>query len=180
MARIRIATETDAGAVAAIYASYVRDTVISFEEQAPSPDEMAGRIRTLLKNYPFLVFEDDGAVRGYAYASPHGERSAYRWSVDVTVYVEAEAHRRGVGRSLYRPLLDILVRQGFHAAYAGITLPNDKSVGFHEAMGFRHIGTYDEVGFKLGAWRDVGWWGLRLSHEDRPSEPVPFSTLQPS
>jgi phosphinothricin acetyltransferase len=95
----------------------------------------------------------------------------------VAVYVAATAHRRGVGRALYGRLLEILARQGFHMAYAGISLPNANSVGLHEAMGFRHIGTYREVGFKFGEWRDVGWWGLPISANDCPGEPVRFSAL---
>jgi phosphinothricin acetyltransferase len=177
MGHVRVATEADAGAVAVIYAPYVRGTAITFEERAPSPEDMATRIRNILDGHPFLVFEEAGAVLGYAYASSHKERAAYRWSVDVAVYVAAEAHRRGVGRLLYSRLLDILARQGFHTAYAGITVPNENSIGLHEAMGFRHIGTYGEVGFKFGEWRDVGWWGRPISASDRPGEPVPFPAL---
>lgn len=175
MGHVRIAREADAEAVAAIYAPYVLQTPITFEERAPSPEDMAARMRKILESHPFLVFEQDGAVLGYAYASPHKQRAAYRWSVDVAVYVAAAVHRRGIGRALYSRLLDILARQGFHTAYAGITVPNDNSIGLHQAMGFRHIGTYREVGFKLGEWRDVGWWGLSISASDRPGEPAPFS-----
>jgi phosphinothricin acetyltransferase len=177
MGQVRIATEADATAIASIYAPYVRDTVFTFEEQAPSPEEMGARLRKIIVGHPFLVFQEDGAVLGYAYASPHKERAAYRWSVDVAVYVAASEHRRGIGRALYGSLLDILARQGFHTAYAGVTLPNENSIGLHEAMGFRHFATYPEVGFKFGEWRDVGWWTLPLSPNDRPSEPVAFSEL---
>jgi L-amino acid N-acyltransferase YncA len=179
MGHVRVATEADAGAVAAIYAPYVLRTAISFEEQAPSPEDMAARMRKILEGHPFLVFEEDGAVLGYAYASPHKERAAYRWSVDVAVYVAAAAHRRGIGRLLYARLLGILARQGFHMAYAGITLDNENSVGLHEAMGFRLVGAFSEAGFKFGQWRDVGWWGRPLSASDRPGEPVPFAALPP-
>jgi len=178
MAGVRIATEDDALAVATIYAPYVRDTVISFEEVPPSEDEMRGRIRNILRTHPFLVYEDDDRVVAYAYASQHRERAAYRWSTDVTVYAAADVHRRGIGRALYRRLLEILVRQGFHAAFAGITLPNEKSVGLHEAMGFGFIGTYHEVGFKFGAWRDVGWWGLALESGPSCGEPTPFPEMR--
>jgi L-amino acid N-acyltransferase YncA len=173
---VRVATEGDAEAVAAIYAPYVRETAISFEAEAPSPAEMRRRIRQTLATHPFLVFETDGQVVGYAYASRHRERAAYLWSVDTTVYVAPAAHRRGVGRALYGRLFDILPRQGFHRAHAGITLPNEKSVGLHSAMGFQHIGTYREVGFKLGAWRDVSWWGLDLGAA-AAAEPIPFATF---
>lgn len=177
MAGVRIANEDDAEAVAGVYAPYVRDTAISFEELAPSTDEMRRRIRTTLATHPFLVFEDRGAVVAYACATPHGERAAYRWSVDVAIYAAPEVHGRGVGRALYTRLFEILERQGLHAAYAGITLPNEKSVGLHEAMGFRRIGTYLEAGFKFGAWRDVGWWGRPIGEGPPRGEPVPFPAL---
>jgi L-amino acid N-acyltransferase YncA len=177
MSGVRIATERDASAVASIYAPYVRDTAISFEEVAPSPDEMGRRIRKTLATHPFLVFEDGDAVVAYACASHHRERAAYRWSVDVAVYAVSEVHRRGVGRALYRRLLETLARQGFHTAFAGITLPNEKSVGLHEAMGFQQVATYAEVGFKLGAWHDVGWWSLPLCGGPPPGEPIAFPDL---
>ena len=179
MGQVRVASEADAAAVAASYAPYGLQTAITFEEQAPSAEDMAARMRKILQGHPFLVFEEAGAVLGYAYASPHKERSAYRWSVDVAIYVAAAAHRRGIGRALYGRLLEILARQGFHTAYAGITMPNESSIGLHEAMGFRLIGAYGEVGFKFGEWRNVGWWGLAISPSSRPSEPVPFPALAP-
>jgi L-amino acid N-acyltransferase YncA len=174
---VRIATEQDASAVAGIYAPYVRDTAISFEEVTPSQDEMGRRIRKTLATHPFLVFEDGDTVVAYAYASQHRERAAYRWSVDVAVYAAPEVHRRGVGRALYGCLLETLARQGFHAAFAGITLPNEKSVGLHEAIGFQQVATYAEVGFKLGAWRDVGWWRLPLCGGSPRGEPIAFPDL---
>ena len=178
MAGVRIASESDAEAVASIYAPYVRATAISFEEVPPSPDEMRSRIRKVLRTYPFLVFEDDcGSVVAYANATPHKERAAYRWSVDVTAYAVPEVHRRGVGRALYTRLFEILQQQGFHSAFAGITLPNEKSVGLHEAMGFRHIGVYADAGFKFGAWRDVGWWGRPIASGAPRGEPIPFCEL---
>lgn len=174
---VRIATEDDAAAVAAIYAPYVVETAISFEEVPPSAEAMRTRMARILPDYPWLVFEDEGAVVGYAYASPHAERAAYRWAVDVAVYLAPGVHRRGVGRALYGALLDLLARQGFHAAYAGIALPNEKSVGLHEAMGFGHIGTFAEVGYKFGVWHDVGWWRRPLGGGAAPAEPIPFPDL---
>lgn len=162
-AEIRLARSDDAAAIAAIYAPYVLDTAISFEEEPPTPSQMAERIVATQEICPFIVLEEQGDVLGYAYAGPHRARAAYRWSVDVTVYVAARAHRRGVGRALYGDLLERLTRQGFHAAFAGIALPNDKSVGLHEALGFEHLGTYREVGFKFGRWHDVGWWRRSLN-----------------
>jgi L-amino acid N-acyltransferase YncA len=178
MAGVRIATEDDGSAIAAIYAPYVRDTAISFEEIPPTPEEMRSRIRKILASNPFLVFEDERAVVAYAYASPHAERAAYRWSADVGIYADAAVHRRGVGRALYTQLLEILERQGFHSAFAGITLPNEKSVGLHEAMGFRQVALYPEVGFKMGSWRDVGWWGRTIATGLPGGRPIPFAELQ--
>jgi L-amino acid N-acyltransferase YncA len=175
--RIRVASLSDAEAVAAIYAPYVLHTAISFEEQPPSPEEMASRITQTLHILPFLVCERDGAVIGYAYAGPHGARPAYRWSANISVYVDQAAQRGGAGRSLYSELISILRRQGFHALFAGIALPNEKSVGLHEAIGFKHLGTYREVGFKHGAWHDVGYWRLGLRHGAPSHEPARFSAV---
>jgi L-amino acid N-acyltransferase YncA len=159
---IRLATERDAEQIAAIYAPNVTDTIISFEFEPPSADEMRRRINVTLQRYPWLVCERPGRVLGYAYASAHGSRAAYQWSVDVSVYVHEDARRRGVGRALYASLFAALALQGFYNAYAGATLPNPASVGLHEAVGFRQVGVYRGVGYKLGAWRDVVWWHLPI------------------
>jgi len=172
---IRLATTDDAAAVAAIYGPYVADTVISFEVVPPSVEEMRSRMAAVLERLPWLVFESDGEVVGYAYASPHRAREAYQWSVDVAVYIQANQHRRGVGRQLYDELFTLLRRLGYVNAYAGITLPNPKSVGLHEAMGFRPVGVYRNVGFKMGSWCDVGWWHLQL--QDLPGVPAPPRAL---
>lgn len=172
---VRTARPDDGAAVADIYRPYVLDTAISFEDTPPSASEMGDRIKSTLVAYPFLVFEDDDEVVGYAYGSAHRARAAYRWSVDVTVYTAAHVHGRGVGRRLYADLLGRLAGQGFHAAFAGIALPNAKSVGLHEAMGFRHLGTYQEVGFKFGRWHDVGWWRLALGDGLPNGDPAPPS-----
>jgi L-amino acid N-acyltransferase YncA len=177
MARIRAATAQDGQAIAAIYAPYVQDTAISFEEIPPASDQMSERVRIISATHPFLVLEEADAVIAYAYASRHAERAAYRWSVDVAVYVHLGVHRRGIGRALYIRLLGILEHQGFHSAYAGITRPNDNSVGLHEAMGFEPIATYQEVGFKFGRWWDVGWWRRSLRGGLPDGEPIPYAAL---
>jgi phosphinothricin acetyltransferase len=163
----------DAQACAAIYAPFVADSVISFEEEAPSAEQMAARIAAVSETHPWLVAEHEGTVVGYAYATRHRDRLAYRWAADVTVYVSPGHHRRGIGRTLYQALLDLLARQGFRTACAGITLPNPGSVGLHEACGFRPVGVYRAIGWKLGAWRDVGWWQCDLAAPDdgRPAAP---------
>lgn len=174
MGTVRVASEDDAEVIAGIYAPYVLETAISFEETPPSPEEVAGRIAATLAFYPYLVFAEEGVVIGYAYAGAHRAREAYRWSADVTVYAASGMQRRGVGRTLYRVLLAALRQQGLHSAFAGIALPNAASVALHEAMGFTHLGVYREVGFKHGAWHDVGWWRLPLGAGLPKSEPKPF------
>jgi phosphinothricin acetyltransferase len=168
-ALIRLATPDDATHIQAIYAPNVLYTAISFEQDPPSVDDMQQRIRKTLPRWPWLVCTFQDEMVGYVYASEHRSRPAYQWSVDVSVYVQARRHRCGVGRALYRSLFALLTLQGFHRAYAGITLPNPGSVGLHESLGFRPIGVFREVGYKLGAWHDVGWWGLPLrSAQDAP------------
>lgn len=175
---VRVARPSDAEAVAAIYAPIVRDTTISFEIEPPTPEEMAQRIAKTLQTYPWLVAERGGQVIGYVYAGKHRDPGSYRWSVNVSAYIHESAHRQGVGRALYERLIAILKAQGFHSAYAGIALPNAASVGLHEAVGFKQIGIYKEVGFKHGQWRDTGWWRLELSRgTGAPSEPILFPDL---
>lgn len=157
-ALIRAATTADAPAIQAIYAPVVEHTAISFEETPPSVAEMAARIEATMQDYPYLVAELDGEVAGYAYASQHRTRAAYRTSVDVTVYIAEGTRRSGVGRALYGKLLPALAERGFHAAFAGIALPNEGSIALHESMGFTPLGIYYEVGRKFGNWHDVGWW----------------------
>jgi phosphinothricin acetyltransferase len=168
---IRMASEADAGAIAGIYGPEVAATPISFELLPPSTAEMARRIAAVLRTAPWLVAEEAGQVLGYAYASPHHERAAYCWSVDVSVYIHAGQRGRRVGRALYTSLFALLLRQGFYTVHAGITLPNPASVALHERFGFRPIGVYAAVGFKLGAWHDVGWWQLPL--RERVGQPAP-------
>jgi L-amino acid N-acyltransferase YncA len=172
---IRLATERDAEEIAAIYAPNVTDTIISFESEPPTADEMRLRIEGTLKRYPWLVCERRGRVLGYTYAGAHGSRAAYRWSVDVSVYVHEEARRTGMGRALYTSLFAALDLQGFYNAYAGATLPNPASVGLHESVGFRPLGVYRGVGCKLGVWHDVGWWHLPL--RERVADPDPPADL---
>ena len=175
---IRIARAEDGADLAAIYAPIVRDTAISFEIEPPTAEEMAARVVATLPTYPWLVWEEGGRAVGYVYAGRHAARAAYRWSAEVTAYIAPEFHRRGIGRTLYGALFDILRRQGFHAVYAGVTLPNTPSVALHEAVGMKPVGVYREAGFKFGAWRDVGWWGMTLDSAAAPSgEPIPFSEL---
>jgi L-amino acid N-acyltransferase YncA len=173
--RIRLATPDDADAIAAIYAPVVVETAISFETEPPDPATMRARITATLELFPWLVCtEGDGAVIGYVYASRHRERAAYRWSVDTTAYVHRNARGQGVGRALYEALLKELAVFGYFQAFAGITLPNAASVALHEAVGFAPLGVYRNVGYKLGAWHDVGWWQRTLQPARAPAEPRAF------
>jgi L-amino acid N-acyltransferase YncA len=168
--RIRSIEIRDAEAVRDIYAPFVSESATSFEQEPPDVPMMEQRIRALQGQYPWLVFEVDEKVLGYAYASRHRERHAYQWSVDVSVYIHASGHRRGIGRALYTSLFEILRRQGYVNAYAGITLPNPSSVGLHESLGFAPVGVFTRTGYKFGRWHDVVWLQLRLL--DTPT-PVP-------
>jgi L-amino acid N-acyltransferase YncA len=177
--RIRLALESDADAMAAIYRPIVETTTISFEAVPPTAEELARRVTETTTSHPWLVCERGGQVAGYAYASPHRSRAAYRWSVDTSVYVANDHQRAGVGRGLYVSLFAILAAQGFFNAYAGIALPNPASVALHESLGFEKIGVYRRVGFKHGAWHDVGWWQLTLrAFEPSPKEPLGLAAIR--
>ena len=163
----------DAAACAATYAPYVLDSPVSFEEVAPDADAFATRIARTAATHPWLVCERDGALAGFAYAARHRERAAYRWAADVSVYVAPAHQGQGVGRALYEALFERLRAQRLRIACAGITLPNAASVALHEALGFELVGVYRAIGWKAGAWRDVGWWQLRLLPGDDGAAPPP-------
>jgi L-amino acid N-acyltransferase YncA len=163
----------DAAACAVIYAPHVEGSPVSFEERPPDAAEMAARIKRYSADHAWLVAEREGEVVGYAYATAFNERPAYRWSTSVSVYVDEGARSEGVGRSLYEALFDLLRERGFRMACAGITLPNEASCGLHESLGFELVGVNREIGWKQGAWRDVGWYQLELAPapEGPPPEP---------
>ena len=178
---IRLAQESDAAGIHAIYAPYCESSNVTFEIVAPSVEQIRERLMRIIAAYPWLVAEIDGRVAGYVYGTQLRERAAYRWSVEVAVYVAMNEQRRGLGRALYASLFSILRSQGYCKAFAGITLPNPASVGLHEGLGFRPAGMFRGVGHKDGQWLDVGWWQLELQAESKnPSEPRPFNTLRES
>ena len=191
---VRAATPADTVAIAAIYAPVVTGTAISFEEEPPSPDEISRRM-VAGPRLPWLVADDGGRVAGYAYASAHRARPAYRWSADCSVYLDPRYRGRGVGRLLYERLISEVRALGYRSLLAGIALPNPASVGLHEAVGFQPVGVFRHVGYKHGAWRDVGWWQLDLAGQldlegqpdlagagpgADPAEPRPWSAGQPA
>src|SRR5438034_2242172 len=161
--RIRGVELADAKAISDIYAPFVTEGATSFEAVPPEVLEIERRIKELTPKYPWLVFERDHTVLGFAYASAHSTRHAYQWSVNISIYLDGSIRNRGVGKTLYGVLFYILRRQGYFNAYAGITLPNVSSVRLHESLGFTPVGVYSRVGFKLGSWHDVLWLQLRLS-----------------
>lgn len=176
---LRLATPDDAAAVRRIYAPFVADTPITFEQEVPPADDLRGRIEETLPGYPWLVCERDGRVVGYAYAGPVRKRAAYQWSVELSVYVDPDAQRRGVARALYTALLGLLAEQGYRNAFAVMTRPNGASAAFHESFGFESAGVLAAAGYKNGDWHDVEWLQRRLGDagpdddpdDDDPPEP---------
>jgi phosphinothricin acetyltransferase len=159
---IRPVLPTDAPALADIYNPYIRDTIITFEEEPVSVAEMGARIAKVTATYPWLVWEEDGVVIGYAYASTWRARHAYRFAAETTIYLAQGHHGKGRGAALYRALLAELKQRGFHSALGCLGLPNEPSVRLHEKLGFRKVGHMTEAGWKFGAWVDVGFWELML------------------
>ena len=178
MTTIRLARPTDAAGILAIYAPYIANTSFTFETETPTESEFASRIASYLENWPWFVCEAEGQIAGYAYASRYRERVAYQWSVECSVYIHDDHHRSGIARALYTALFSILKRQGYRNVYAVINLPNERSVAFHENMGFHWFATYEQVGYKLGQWKNVGWWRLVINEFGYDPVPViPFSQM---
>ena len=174
---IRVAAADDAAEIRRIYAPAVRQEVISFETVVPPERELQQRVPTTLERFPWLVRVGDQGLLGFGYASSHRLRDAYRWSVEVSVYVDADCRRQGCGRQRINRLFAILAAQGFYSAFAGIAVPNKTSQAFHESLGFQQVGVFPGVAFKQGAWRDVGWWyrWLNDTWASEPAVPSPFS-----
>lgn len=178
MTVLRLATPADSKALLDIYAPYIQNTSFTFETEVPSIEEFAERIKTYLNNWPWLVCEIDGKIAGYAYATKYRERTAYQWCVESSIYIHDDFQKAGIGKLLYITLFEILKRQGFRNVYAVINLPNEKSVAFHEKLGFTYFATYEQVGYKLGKWKNVGWWRLIVNEfGDEPAAPVKFADI---
>lgn len=166
---IRPVTTEDAKDILAIYSPYIENTVITFETEVPTIEEFTARIENIKSKYPYLVCETHGKVIGYAYASKHRERAAYKYSVDLSIYIDPDYQHKGIGKALYVRLFDALKPYDFYTAYAGITLPNEKSIGLHKALGFHEVGIFHNVGYKFGKWLDVIWLEKQLKEYDTPA-----------
>eukprot|EP01111_Echinosteliopsis_oligospora_P005299 TRINITY_DN1857_c0_g1_i1.p1 TRINITY_DN1857_c0_g1~~TRINITY_DN1857_c0_g1_i1.p1 ORF type:complete len:191 (-),score=40.48 TRINITY_DN1857_c0_g1_i1:12-584(-) len=180
---VRFAKEEDASRVREIYAPYIIDSSVSFEEEVPSVDDIACRIRSLHPTYPWLCCVDSSCnkVIGYAYVSKFRERVAYRWSVDVAIYIDKQYQGKGVASILYSRLFQIVRAQGFFNIYALIAEPNDLSFHLHRKFGFKHVATFTNPGYKAGQWRNVQWWEMILSpHTNPPLPPIPYTELDVS
>ncbi len=177
---LRAAVPEDAPALLAIYAWYVENTTVTFEYEAPSAEEFAGRIERTLRRYPYLVAERDGEILGYAYAGPFRERIAYMWSCEVSVYVRRDCHRLGIGRALYTELERILRMQNVASMQACISHPNRESVKFHASLDFERVARFSKCAWKMGRWVDVVWMQKILQEsEDAPGAFIPFPELHP-
>jgi phosphinothricin acetyltransferase len=175
---LRLATPADGAAVAAVYAPFVAETVVSFEAVPPDAAEMAARIERTIIRTPWVVAEVDGIVRAYAYGTRHRDRAAYDWTVETTVYVDRAFTREGLGRGTMAAVLRILRLQGAHLAVAGVTLPNPGSVGLHLSLGFERVGGFEAIGYKDGGWHGVEWFALELGPRvDSPPPLVPLPEL---
>lgn len=170
-AKIRLAVNEDAEAIAAIYAPAVTENATSFEIVAPDAPEIIKRMSAITERYPWLVADENGTVIGYAYGSTHRPRHAYQWSAEVSAYVHRDHRRKGVGRTLYESLFAILAIQGYRSAFAGLTLPNDASEEFHKSLGFSVIGVFHNIGYKNNVWHDTLWLERPLAPYDTDIPP---------
>ena len=176
---IRFATPKDSAALLRIYAQYI-ETPVTFEYVLPSEREFATRIADISSFYPYLVHEADGNITGYAYAHRHMERTAYQWNAELSVYLDQSATSRGLGKTLYRVLMEMLVLQRVRTVYGCVTLPNAGSEGLHASLGFRLLGVYRNAGYKDGRWHDVGWFEKQIAPYGPDPEPImPLSAVPP-
>jgi L-amino acid N-acyltransferase YncA len=178
---IRLVEKKDAQALRDIYAYYVEQTYVSFEYAAPSATEFWERIEATIQEFPWLVSTCDEKIIGYAYAHKHRVRDAYQWSPESTIYLSSDFQTKGIGRILYETLFNLLRLQGYHTVFAGVALPNDKSIGIHQRMGFEPIGVFKNVGFKNGKWHDTSWFQLSLQQiAGEPKAPIKLPEIQSS
>lgn len=178
IAAIRVAAAEDAASILAVYAPYVTDTAITFELEIPDREDFRARIQSISQAYPYLVYERDGKIGGYAYAHRHMERAGYQWNAELSVYVGQTLRGQGLGTSLYIALIELLRRQGVQNVYGCVTAPNPQSENLHRRLGFRLAGTQHATGYKLGKWHDVWWFEKRIGNPEIPPSPLlPFPQL---
>ncbi|MES2560175.1 MAG: N-acetyltransferase family protein [Bacteroidota bacterium] len=178
---IRSIEAKDIPEACAIYAYYVTLTAVSFEYSAPSETEFLERVRTTTEEFPWLVCMEHERVIGYAYAHKHRLRDAYQWSPESTIYISPDFHTKGIGSILYNTLFEILKAQGYYTVFAGVALPNEKSVGIHQRMGFEEIGIFKNVGYKNGKWHDTRWFQLSLQEPgSHPTVPSKYPAIKES
>ncbi|RNI40100.1 N-acetyltransferase [Hanamia caeni] len=179
MNKIRCALSSDASSILDIYAPYIANTAVSFETEVPTVEDFTRRIMGNQESCPWLVYESGGFIAGYAYASKHRDRAAYQWSLESSVYVNESFRQQGIATKLYQKLFQILKYQGCRNLYAGITLPNEKSVIFHQKMGFSKIADYKNIGYKFNRWHTVGWYELQLNvYSDAPAPFIKWSQIE--
>jgi phosphinothricin acetyltransferase len=167
-ATIRLAERGDVKGILEIYAPFITDTVVTFEEEVPSEESFWGRIQGIMAELPYLVCEIDGKIAGYAYASGYRSRASYRWAKEVSVYVHPDFRRRRVAHALYTSLNEMVRYQGIADLLAIITMPNEQSVGFHEQFGYRKCAEFAKIGYKMNQWLNVGWFELFIQDETEP------------
>lgn len=168
---IRIAREEDLPRILQIYAPYVENTTCSFEYVPPEPEVFLERFRNFTAQFPWLVYEQDGQILGYAYASAPFSRHAYRWCCEPSIYLAPEAHRKGIGKRLYLALEAILSLQGYRVSYAIVTGENDASIAFHKALDYRFLAEFPKCGYKFGRWMSIVWLEKELNSVENPSDP---------
>lgn len=180
--KIRMATEEDARPLLEIYTPYITDTVITFEYEVPTVEEFAGRIRTIRKQFPYLVAVENGRIVGYAYASPYKARAAYNWSVETSIYIDRNYHGKGIGSMLYETLFALLKKQGICNVFACVTLPNEKSEAIHNKFGFSLVGRFQHAGYKFDGWYDIGWFEMQLNDTNdtsgKPKPVIPIGKIE--
>lgn len=169
---IRLATPADGKEILKIYSYYVEETMISFEIDSPSIEEFEKRIEQIQKKYPYLVYEEEGKIRGFCYASAHAERRAFAYTVNASIYFEQSYQGKGVAKAMYERLFDLLEKQGFFQVYVGVTSCNGRSLRFHQNIGFEEVGCFEKVGYKFEKWVNLIWLSKRLKQEEESVLPI--------
>lgn len=172
----RMADVSDAEELLSIYKPYVTDTAITFEYEVPSVEEFKNRIKETLEGYPYIVCEYKDKIVGYAYAHRYGERAAFQWDVELSIYLDMNYKSLGIGKILYNKVIEILKLQNVQNIYACITSANDKSIKFHEKMGFEFIGIFKDTGYKFDKWYDITWFGMRV--KDKNEKPAKVKNIK--